>query len=129
MRFLNRKLWPGVQPAAQGRLSRLVAQTAVDPDLRAREISGLPDATRSYAIFFVARSGSTSLAARPAEVVGIVRRQVFGTDAPGEAEVKPSNIEKFGDSRNQAFEERFRRDEVLLVHRLETERPPLHSAS
>ena len=62
MRFLNRKLWPGAQPAAQGRLSRLVAQTAVDPDLRAREISGLPDATRRYAIFFVARSGSTWLA-------------------------------------------------------------------
>ena len=294
MRFLNRKLWPGAQPAAQGRLSRLVAQTAVDPDLRAREISGLPDATRRYAIFFVARSGSTwladllsrqldlgkpreylninmvgrfaaemnagtladylallrrkratangvfgikvdvsqlsaliaglpfteafhghvwfylrrsnfvaqaishykamasglphrrrndppaerqrleheharirydadaiarylsdivaaeklgerlmaqfaiqptrliyeeMLAARPDEVVGIVVRQVLGIFAPVEAPVKPSNIEKFGDSRNQAFEERFRRDEALLVHRLETERPPLHSAS
>lgn len=294
MRFLNRKLWPSGRPVAQGQLSRLVAQTAVDPDLRAREISNLPDATRSYAIFFVARSGSTwladllsrqldlgkpreylninlvgrfaaemnadtladylallrrkritangvfgikldvsqlstltaelpfaeafhghvwfylrrrnfvaqaisqykamasglhhrrrndppaeqqrlereharvrydadaiarrlrdivakenlgerlmaqfavqptrliyeeMLAARPDEVVGIVRRQVLGTVAPVEAGVKPSNIEKFGDSRNQAFEERFRRDETLLVHRLEAERPPLHSDS
>lgn len=294
MRFLNRNLWPGVQPSAQGRMSRLVAQTAVDPDLRAREISDLPDATRSYAIFFVARSGSTwladllsrqldlgkpreylninmvgrfaaemnadtladylallrrkratgngvfgikvdvsqlsaliaelpfaeafhdyvwfylrrsnpvaqaishykamasglphrrrsdplaerqrlesaharipydaaaiarhlseivaaeklgerlmaqfaiqptrliyeeMLAVRPDQVVGIVRRQVLGTVAPVEARVKPSNIEKFGDSRNQAFEERFRRDEALLVHQLEAERPPLHSAS
>jgi len=69
------------------------------------------------------------LAARPAEVVGLVRRHVLGTVAAGEAMVKPSNIEKFGDSRNQAFEERFRRDEALLVHRLEAERPPLHSIS
>ena len=69
------------------------------------------------------------LAARPDEVVGIVVRQVLGIFAPVEAPVKPSNIEKFGDSRNQAFEERFRRDETLLVHRLEAERPPLHSAS
>jgi hypothetical protein len=54
-----------------------------------------------------------------------VRRQVLGTVAPGEAVVKPSNIEKFGDSRNEEFEERFRRDEAVLVHRLEAERPPL----
>jgi LPS sulfotransferase NodH len=290
VRFLNRKLWPSGRPVAQGRLSRLVAQTAVDPDLRARDISTLPDATRRYAIFFVARSGSTwladllsrqldlgkpreylninmvgrfaaemnagtlpdylallrrkratangvfgikvdvtqhsaliaelpfaeafhghvwfylrrrnpvaqaishykamasglphrrrndppaeqqrlesaharipydataiarylsdiveaeklgerlmaefaiqptrliyeeMLAARPEVVVDIVRRQVLGTVAPGEAVVKPSNIEKFGDSRNEAFEERFRRDEAVLVHRLEAERPPL----
>jgi hypothetical protein len=59
VRFLNRKLWPSGRPVAQGRLSRLVAQTAVDPDLRARDISTLPDATRRYAIFFVARSGRT----------------------------------------------------------------------
>lgn len=293
MRFLNRKIWPGGRPVAQGRLSRLVAQTAVDPDLRARDISSLPDATHRYALFFVARSGSTWLAdllsrqldlgkpreylninmvarfaaemnagtladylallrrkratangvfgikvdvsqlsaliaelpfaeafdghiwfylrrrnlvaqaishykamtsglphrrrndppaerqrlesaharidydaaaiarflgdiveaekqgerllaqlalqptrliyedmlsADPAEVVAMVRRQVLvGLVAPGEAAVKPSNIEKFGDSLNQAFEERFRRDEALLVHRLEAERPPLES--
>lgn len=293
MRFLNRKLWPGAQPAARGRMSRLVAQTAVDPALQAREISSLPDAAHRYAIFFVARSGSTwladllsrqldlgkpreylninmvgrfatemnadtladylallrrkritangvfgikldvsqlstlidelpfseafhghvwfylrrrnfvaqaishykamvtglphrrrndppterqrleleharvrydadaiarhlsdivaaeklgerlmtqfgiqptcliyeeMLAARPDQVVGVVRRQVLGIVAPVEALVKPSNIEKFGDSRNQVFEERFRRDEALLIQRLEAERPPLRSA-
>ena len=295
MRFLVRNLWPsGRLMAQQGRLSRLVAQTVVDPDLRAREISDLPHATHSYAIFFVARSGSTwladmlsrqrdlgkpreylninlvgrfaaqmnadtltdylallrrkrvtangvfglkidvsqlsaliaelpfaeafpghvwfylrrrnfvaqaishykatasglphrrrndspverqrlesaharigydagaitrhladiveaeklgerlmaqfgirptrliyeeMLAASPADVVGMVRRQVLDIVAPGEVAVKLSNIEKFGDSRNQAFEERFRRDETLLVQRLEAERPPLHSSA
>lgn len=44
---------------AQGRLSRLFEQTAVDPDLRAPEIGNPPVAARRYAIFFVARSGNT----------------------------------------------------------------------
>jgi LPS sulfotransferase NodH len=294
VRFLSRRLWPNRRPVAQGQLSQLVAQTAVDPDLLARELSVLPPAAYRYAIFFVGRSGSTWLAdllsrqrdlgkpreylntkligrfaaemnagtvtdylallhrkritpngvfglkinpsqlstllaelpfaeafpghvwfylrrrnlvaqaisnykavvsglyqlrrtdlpaerhrlesahalisydadaiarhvsnvveleklserlmaqfaiqpirliyedmlvARPADLVGMVRRRVLGVGPPIEAEVKPSNIEKFGDSRNLEFEERFRRDEALLIRRLESERPPLHSSA
>jgi LPS sulfotransferase NodH len=294
VRSLYRKLWPGARRPAAGRISQLIARTSVDADLLARELSSLPAATHSYAILFVARSGSTwladllsrqldlgkpreylnismvgrfaaemnagtvadylallrrkritangvfgikvdihqlstliaefpfadafhghvwfylrrrnfvaqaisqyktavsgihhrrrndppaerlrlereharipydcdaiaanlggivaaekrgerliaefaiqptrliyeeMLAARPDQVVGVVRRQVLSNVPPVEAHVPSSNIEKIGDLRSQDFEERFRRDEALLIRRLEAERPPLDAVS
>jgi LPS sulfotransferase NodH len=294
VRFVGRRLWPKRRLVAQGPLSQLIAQTAVDPELLARELRVLPPAAYRYAIFFVGRSGSTWLAdllsrqrdlgkpreylntkligrfaaemnagtvadylallrrkritpngvfglkinasqvstllaelpfaeafpdhvwfylrrrnlvaqaisgykamvsglyqlrrtdlpaerhrlesahaligydakaigrhvasivemeklgerlmaqfailpirliyedmliARPADVVSMVRRRVLGVGPPVDADVKSSNIEKFGDSRNLDFEERFRRDEALLIRRLESERPPLQSTA
>jgi len=122
-------------PAERHRLESAHALISYDADAIARHVASIVEMEKlgeslmaQFAILPTRLIYEDILTARPADVVGMVRRHVLGVGSSVDAEVKPSNIEKFGDSRNLDFEERFRRDEPLLIRRLESERPPLQSS-